>query len=56
MRDSHASLRDDYEVSISELDTLCAMLDARPEVFGSRLTGAGFGGACIALCRQGAGY
>jgi galactokinase len=53
MNASHASLRDDYEVSIVELDQLCDMLCAMPEVFGARLTGAGFGGACVALCQQG---
>ena len=51
MNDSHASLRDDYEVSIAELDTLTTLLRQHPDVFGARLTGAGFGGACVALCR-----
>jgi galactokinase len=50
---SHASLRDDYEVSIPALDTLCDMLRAEDGVYGARLTGAGFGGACIALCKRG---
>ncbi len=53
MRQSHASLRDDYEVSIGALDALVALLDAEPGVHGARLTGAGFGGACVALCRPG---
>jgi galactokinase len=53
MNASHASLRDDYEVSIAELDMLTALLREHPDVFGARLTGAGFGGACVALCRQG---
>jgi galactokinase len=53
MNDSHASLRDDYEVSIPELDALAAALRAAPGVYGARLTGAGFGGACVALCRAG---
>jgi galactokinase len=53
MNASHASLRDDYEVSIPELDQLVALLRAQPGVFGARLTGAGFGGACVALCRSG---
>jgi galactokinase len=53
MNDSHASLRDDYEVSIAELDELTALLRAQAGVFGARLTGAGFGGACVALCQQG---
>jgi galactokinase len=51
MNASHASLRDDYEVSTPELDELVALLQAQPGVFGARLTGAGFGGACVALCR-----
>jgi galactokinase len=55
MRASHASLRDDYEVSVDALDELCALLEADPDVYGARLTGAGFGGACIALCRSGTG-
>ena len=50
---SHASLRDDYEVSTPQLDRLVALLQAQPGVFGARLTGAGFGGACVALCRSG---
>lgn len=49
MNASHASLRDDYEVSIEGLDRLVAMLQATPGVLGARLTGAGFGGACVAL-------
>ena len=54
MNASHASLRDDYEVSTAGLDTLVALLQAQPGVFGARLTGAGFGGACVALCDAGA--
>ncbi|MEO8654207.1 MAG: galactokinase, partial [Ramlibacter sp.] len=52
MNASHASLRDDYEVSTPELDRLVALLQAHPAVYGARLTGAGFGGACVALCRE----
>ncbi|HZX31371.1 MAG TPA: galactokinase [Rhodocyclaceae bacterium] len=51
MNASHASLRDDYEVSVPELDILVGLLQAQPAVYGARLTGAGFGGACVALCR-----
>ena len=51
MNASHASLRDDYEVSVPQLDQLVALLQAHPEVYGARLTGAGFGGACVALCK-----
>jgi galactokinase len=50
MNASHASLRDDYQVSVPELDYLVALLQAHPRVYGARLTGAGFGGACVALC------
>ncbi|MDZ7969177.1 MAG: galactokinase [Nostoc sp. DedSLP03] len=49
MNASHASLRDDYEVSVPALDTLVELLQKTPGVFGARLTGAGFGGACVAL-------
>ena len=51
MNASHASLRDDYEVSISQLDRLVALLQEHPDVYGARLTGAGFGGASVALCK-----
>jgi galactokinase len=53
MNASHESLRDDYQVSIPELDLLVAALRDAPGVLGARLTGAGFGGACVALCRLG---
>jgi galactokinase len=53
MNASHDSLRDDYEVSTRELDELVGLLRAQPGVYGARLTGAGFGGACVALCRSG---
>jgi galactokinase len=50
---SHASLRDDYEVSCAELDTVCAAArDAG--ALGARMTGGGFGGSAIALVRAGA--
>ena len=47
--ESHASLRDDYQVSSAELDTLVyALLEAGAR--GARLTGAGFGGCVVAVC------
>ncbi|MEH2149107.1 galactokinase [Nostoc sp.] len=55
MNASHASLRDDYEVSVPALDTLVELLQKTPGVFGARLTGAGFGGACVALVAAGEG-
>ena len=53
MTQSHASLRDDYAVSLPAMDALVATLQQEPGVFGARLTGAGFGGCCVALVRQG---
>jgi galactokinase len=53
MSASHQSLRDDYEVSIAPLDTLAALMQAEGDVYGAKLTGAGFGGACVGLCRTG---
>ena len=50
MNESHASLRDDYEVSTVELDRLVSLLQEHPAVHGAKLTGAGFGGACVAIC------
>jgi galactokinase len=47
---SHASLRDDYEVSSPELDTAVAAAVAAGAV-GARMTGAGFGGSALALAR-----
>jgi len=53
MNASHASLRDDFEVSVEALDVLVEILQAHADVHGARLTGAGFGGACVALARAG---
>lgn len=51
MNACHYSLRDDYEVSIPELDDLAQALRDQDGVLGARMTGAGFGGCCVALCR-----
>ncbi len=51
MNDSHASLRDLYEVSSTQLDLACDLARAHPACFGARMTGAGFGGCAIALVR-----
>jgi len=51
MDQSHASLRDDYRVSCSELDAVVEIARAVPGVFGARMTGGGFGGCVIALVR-----
>ncbi len=47
---SHVSLRDDYEVSCRELDTIVEIAWHTPGVYGARMVGAGFGGCAIALC------
>jgi galactokinase len=52
---SHASLRDDYEVSTGEIDTLAALGQHDPDVYGARMTGGGFGGAVVMLARPGRG-
>ncbi len=49
LKEGQRSLRDDFEVSTPELDLLCESADALPGVFGSRLTGAGFGGCTLHL-------
>ena len=54
MIESHASLRDDFDVSTPVLDDLVAGIRRRPGVFGCRLTGAGFGGCVVALTEPGA--
>jgi galactokinase len=52
MNASHDSLRDDYEVTGIELDTLVEEARKIPGVLGSRMTGAGFGGCTVSLVHQ----
>jgi galactokinase len=52
MNESHASLRDLYEVSSVHLDLICEAARFHPACFGARMTGAGFGGCAIALVRS----
>jgi galactokinase len=47
MAESHRSLRDDYEVSSSELDMMVEVAGRQPGVYGARMTGGGFGGCTI---------
>ncbi len=54
MAESHASLRDDYEVSSPELDLLVEVATEHPGVYGARLTGAGFGGCTVTLVESAA--
>ena len=49
MNESHVSLRDDYEVTGIELDTLAETAWEQPGVIGSRMTGAGFGGCTVSI-------
>lgn len=50
---SHMSLEKDYEVTGKELDTLVHSFLAQQGCIGARMTGAGFGGCCIALYKKG---
>jgi galactokinase len=52
MNASHASLRDDYEVSVPELDLLAAVAQRVDGVYGARMTGGGFGGSIVVLLRE----
>lgn len=52
MRQSHESLRDDYEVSSRELNQMAEASWKAPGCVGARMTGAGFGGACVALVER----
>lgn len=49
MSASHTSMRDDYEVSCEEIDILVDIAQQQPGVYGSRLTGGGFGGCTVTL-------
>jgi galactokinase len=49
MNESHDSLRRDYEVSCTELDTMVAIARSLAGVHGARMTGGGFGGCVVAL-------
>ncbi len=51
MNESHASCRDDYQISTPDLDTLVATM-REAGALGARLTGAGFGGCAVALARS----
>ena len=54
MKASHESLRDDFEVSCEELDLMVSLAEEigfEGGVLGSRMTGGGFGGSTVTLCR-----
>ena len=52
LNESHASLKNDYEVTGLELDTLAETSQKQPGCLGARMTGAGFGGCAIALVHK----
>ncbi|MBR5709187.1 MAG: galactokinase, partial [Thermoguttaceae bacterium] len=54
MYQSHASMRDDFQITCSELDTLVDLAAAKGVeggVYGARMTGGGFGGCAVALVK-----
>ncbi|KAL3798413.1 hypothetical protein HJC23_005066 [Cyclotella cryptica] len=52
MNESHTSMKDDYEVSCKEIDILVELAQGFEGVYGSRLTGGGFGGCTVTLVRE----
>lgn len=54
MNESHISLHEDYEVTVKETDFLVRSAWEQAGVIGARMTGGGFGGACIAIVENGA--
>jgi galactokinase len=50
---SHQSMRDDYEISIPEIDALVELAREDPDILGARLTGGGFGGSVVMLAKRG---
>lgn len=52
MKESHASMRDDYEASAPEVDRMAEACWEAEGCVGARITGGGFGGACIALVER----
>ena len=52
MDEAHASARDDYEISIPEIEVLVEAARAHPGTLGARLTGAGWGGCIVALVER----
>jgi galactokinase len=52
---SQDSMRDDYEVSVPEIDLIVSLAKADDDLYGARLTGGGFGGSVVMLARAGAG-
>ena len=53
MRDSHESLSEDFAVSTPQMDSVVRTLCETPGVYGSRMTGGGFGGCVVTMCTPG---
>jgi galactokinase len=53
--EGHASMRDDYEITVPAINRLVDIARAQPGVLGARMTGGGFGGSIVVLTHQGAG-
>jgi galactokinase len=54
MAESHASMRDDFEITVAEVDRMVELNSGVRGVFGARMTGGGFGGCTISLVEAGA--
>ncbi len=54
MNASHASMRDDFEITCPEVDFLADLAQGAEGVYGSRMTGGGFGGCTVSLVEAGA--
>ena len=54
--ESHASMRDDYEVSVDAVDQLVELFRKEKDIYGARLTGGGFGGSIVALAKKDKGF
>jgi len=52
MRESHESMRDDFQISCRELDVMVELAEKRKGVYGARMTGGGFGGCTINLVNR----
>ncbi len=52
MDESHISMRDDFEISRAEMDTMVELAQAHEASYGARMTGGGFGGSAVALVRS----
>ena len=53
---SHASMRDDYDVSEPQIDLIVELAQSTPNIYGARLTGGGFGGSVVMLSEIGKGH